>query len=408
MKKQSRFIGTLLVAIALTMTFTACSRKSGAQSTGAAADSPKYVIGVIPFADTALEQIYWNSYLNDYAAKQFNITFNFVPAPGQDADAAVKVVEELKLAGCQGILGIIDAPAAIEKANALGMWYMRSGGLAALGDYEAVKNLPYYLGSSGPALEDEYKAGYDITKHFIGSGAKNLLVCGFLLGLHIPSDMHIQRFEGIRDALLEAGATYTPPASGSVVNGPGVGAFASGDSGLTITTIYGLAGAEYLDATFAERFTTACSGKQFDAIIMGNGDMNNLLKGMGIAGAKIGEVDSFNSVIKANFEAGVESMIVGKYGSSVAPALAALINAIDGNPELAKNPDGTGSRLQAPYWTATSLDEFNAKYAFDDLSNPAFNKDIISRYIKRLNPALTREQFVAFAAFDYEALKALH
>jgi hypothetical protein len=331
-----------------------------------------------------------------------------VPAPGTDADAAVKAVEELKLAGCQGILGIIDAAAAVEKCDELGMWWMRTGGLSAMNDYEAVKNVPRYLGSNGPALEDEYKAGYDITKHFIATGAKNLLVCGFLLGLHIPSDMHIQRFEGIKQALTEAGAVYTPPTSGSIVNGPGVGTFASGTSGLNITTIYGLPGADFMDATFNERFTTACSGKQFDAIIMGNGDMNNLLIGMGSKGAKIGEVDSFNSVIKANFEAGTESMIVGKYGSSVAPALVALINAIDGYPELSKAADGTGSRLQMPYWTATSLEEFNTKYAFDDLSNPAFNKEIMSKYIKRLNPGLTREQFAEFAGYGYEQLKAQH
>ncbi|MDR2654739.1 MAG: hypothetical protein LBC56_01505 [Oscillospiraceae bacterium] len=432
-KVSKRILAALLACVLLSALLSACGNSGTPASTGGgetpaastdnggtpaastedsnAAPAQKYVIGVIPFADTAAEQIEWNNYLQNYVAPQLNIDFKFIPAPGTDADAAVKGVEELKLAGCQGILGIVDTPAAIEKANELEMWYVRSGGLSTPTDYELVKELPYYLGTMGPSLEDEYDAGYSATKYFIENGSKEILVYAALLGLYIPSEMHIQRFNGIRDALVEAGAVYTEPESGSVVTGPGVGTFEPGTSGLNITTIYGLPGFEVLDASFNERFTQAVSGKAFDTVIMGaegSQDVNTLLSGVGITGAKMSEVGAFTPISQASFEAGILQYLKGKYPSSMGPAVAGLINAIDGHADVVKNADGTGSRLQGPFWTATSLDEFKEKVALDDVTNPAFNKALIEKYIVRLNPEVTRESFAEFAGLGYDELKAAH
>jgi hypothetical protein len=374
-------------------------------------DGRKYTIGVIPFSDTAAEQIEWNNYLQKYVGPKFNIDFKFITAPGTDAEAAVKGVEELKLAGCQGILGIVDAPAAIEKSNELGMWYVRTGGLSTLSEYDLVKDLPYYLGTMGPAVEDEYAATKGAAEFFIESGKKDILVYGALLGLYIPSEMHIKRFEGMRDALVAAGAAYTPPEGDNVVTGPGIGEFEPGASGLNITTIYGLSGADYLDATFNDRFTQTLSGKTVDAVIIGaegSQDINTLLGGIGITGAKMSEVGAFTPTAKASFEAGILQYLVGKYPSSVGPAVVALINAIDGYADVVKNADGTGSRLVGPFWTAKSVEEFNEKVAFDDVSNPAFNRELMEQYIVRLHPAVTREKFAEFAAFGYDELKAAH
>lgn len=414
----SRIVSLLLASIMCMSILTACSTEKQPQQqtsdTGNSSDSvdqPKYVIGVIPFSDTAAEQIEWNNYLNNYVAKELNVEFRFIPAPGTDADAAVKGVEELKLAGCQGILGIVDSPAAIEKANELEMWYIRPSGLSVQADYDLVKELPYYLGTMGPALEDEYEAGYSATKYFIENGSKDIMVFGALLGLYIPSDMHIKRFEGIRDALVDAGAVYTEPESGSVVNGPGVGTFETGTSGLNITTIYGMFGMEALDATFNERFTQAVSGKKFDTVIMGaegSQDINTLLNGVGIEGAKMSEVGAFTPTAQASYEAGILQYLAGKYPSSMGPAVVALINAIDGHADVVKNEDGTGSRLQAPFWISTSLEEYKDKAALDDVKNPAFNKELMEKYIVRLNPDVTRESFAEFAGLDYDKLAELH
>ncbi|MDR1533332.1 MAG: hypothetical protein LBS62_14325 [Clostridiales bacterium] len=409
-----------LIAIVLTGALCAAAAGcGGSQEPGAASgggneiqdDGRKYVIGVIPFSDTAVEQIEWNNYLQQYAGPALNIDFKFVPAPGLDAEAAVTAVEELKLAGVQGILGIVDTPAAIEKANELGVWYVRPSGLSTMADYEQVKSLPYYLGTMGPSLEDEYAAARSATEFFLAGGAKDILVFGALLGLYIPSDMHVQRFEGIRDALVEAGAVYTPPESNSVVTGPGIGEFASGASGLNITTIYGLNGYEALDATFNDRFTQAVSGKTFDTVLIGaegSQDVNTLLNGMGIQGAKMSEVGAFTPTTKASFEAGILSFLAGKYPSSLGPGVAALMNAIDGHADVVRTADGIGPRLPAPFWTATSLEEFNEKAALDDLANPAFNKALIEQYLVRLHPEVTRESFAEFAGFGYEELKARH
>jgi hypothetical protein len=390
--------------------FAACSDDTDTPS-GGDTTAPKYVIGVIPFSDTAAEQIEWNNYLNDYVAAALNVEFKFVPAPGTDSDAAVRGVEELKLAGCQGILGVVDTVAAIEKANELGMWYVRGGGLSTQENYDAVKDLPYYLGTMGPSLEDEYAAGYSAAQYFVANGSKDILVYGALLGLSIPSDMHVQRFYGIRDALIEAGAVYTEPTSGSVVLGPGIGEFATGTSGLNISTIYGLAGYEAIDPTFNERFTAAVSGKSFDTILMsaeGSQDVNTLLSGVGITGARMNEVGAFTPTAQASFEAGILQYLVGKYPSSMGPSVVALINAIDGHADVVKAADGTGSRLQGPFWNAGSLEEFNERMALDAVANPAFNKEIMENYIVRLHPDVTRETFAEFAALDYDALAKLH
>ncbi|MDR2750117.1 MAG: hypothetical protein LBC41_05610 [Clostridiales bacterium] len=404
--KLKRLVAALLMA-ALCLSAAGC----GGSAAASADSNRKYVIGVIPFSDTAAEQIEWNNYLQKYAGPQLNIDFKFVTAPGTDAESAVTAVEELKLAGAEGILGIVDAPAAIEKANELKMWYVRTGGLSTIGDYEQVKALPYYLGTMGPSLDDEYNAGYSAAKHFISSGAKEILVYGTLLSLYIPSDMHVNRFNGFRDALIEAGVAYTPPESNNVVTGPGVGEFASGTSGLNVSAVYGIQGFEALDATFNDRFTQTVSGKKIEAVLIaaeGSQDVNTLLGGMGITGAKMSEVGAFTPVSKASFEAGILDYLVGKYPSSVAPGIVALINAIDGHADVVKNADGTGSRLAGPFWTAESLADFNEKIALDDLANPAFNKALMEQYIVRLHPEVTRESFAEFAGLGYEALKARH
>ncbi|MDR1272112.1 MAG: hypothetical protein LBK04_03865 [Clostridiales Family XIII bacterium] len=405
MKKALSIILTLMMCL---LALAGCS--GGGDSSGGSGDEqPGYVIGVIPFADTAAEQIVWNEYLEEYIGPELNVTFKFVTAPGLDADAAVTAVEELKLAGCEGILGIVDTPAAIEKANDLGMWFIRSGGLSVEADQEEIDDLEYYLGSMGPSSEDEYQAAYDMTKYYIDNGSKDILVYAGMLGLYIPSEMHIQRYQGVIDALEEAGVKYTLPESGSPVTGPGVGEFDSGDSGLNVSVIYGV-NIPGLDDTFVDRLTQTCSGKTFDAVIMtveGSQDMSTWLGGLGITGAKTGEVGSFNPTTTASFNAGTCDYLVGKYASSMGPAVAALINAIDGNADIVKEADGTGSRLIQPFWIAQSPEEYNEMVEFDNVANPAFNKELVDQYIKRLNPDVTAETFAEFAGMSYDDLKAL-
>jgi hypothetical protein len=401
MSKLRRWFLTVLAVVMCITVFGSCSKNRGD-------GGRKYVIGVIPFSDTAAEQIEWNNYLKNYAGPMFNIDFRFVPSPGFDANAAVTAVEELKLAGAQGILGIADTPAAIEKANELQMWYVRPGGLSTRGNYEAVANLPYYVGTMGPDLKDEYNACYAATEYFLASGAKNILVYAALLGLNIPTDMHVQRFLGMRDALVTAGAVYNAPVNNNLITGS-VGTFEPGTSGLNnITTIYGLPDG-FLDPTFNERLTIAASGKTFDVIIMGaegTQDLATLLNGMGISGFKTSEVGAFTPVAKASFEAGLLTYLVGKYPSSMGPGVVALINAIDGHANVVRGADGRGAWLEGPFWTANSIADFNTKIGFDDVSNPAFNKALMEQYIVRLNPNVTRETFAQFAKLGYEELVA--
>ncbi|MDR1354948.1 MAG: hypothetical protein LBJ43_01555 [Propionibacteriaceae bacterium] len=401
-----RIVAAVMASFIAMTTLSACSDDSDAPDQQT---DKHYVIGVIPFNDTAAEQLDWNNYLTEYVAKNYNIEFKFATAPG-DAESAVTVVEELKLAGAEAILGIVDYPAAIQKANELEMWYIRAGGLSTLSDYEQIKDLPYYLGTMGPSLDEEYQAGYDMIESYVKDGKKDILVFAAILGLYLPSDMHVFRFEGMRDALVAAGAVYTPPASGSVVEGPGVGEFASGTSGLNITTIYGYP-IESIDSTFHDRFTQAVSGKTFDAVAMtaeGSQNVNTWLNGAGITGVVIGEVSSFNATAGEAFETGILGYVVGKYGSSMGPAVIALINALDGHADIMRNADGTGARLTAPFWAANSSADFAAKRAFDDNADPAFNKAIMDKYIVRLNPSVTRTSFIEFAGFSFDDLKALH
>ncbi|MDR2043420.1 MAG: hypothetical protein LBQ15_03455 [Clostridium sp.] len=401
MKKLSKILALLL---APAMVLSACS--SG--QTGGGSEKPHYVIGVIPFNDTAAEQIEWNSYLKDYVGPALNIDFKFAVTP-TDASHAVTIVEELSLAGAQGILSVVDYPSAVQKAEELGLWYIRSGGLSTMTEYDQVKDIPHYLGTMGPSLDEEYTAGYEMVKYYIDAGKKDFLVFAAILGIYLPSDMHVRRFEGMRDAFLEAGAEYTAPASGSVIEGPGVGEFATGTSGLNISVVYGYP-LESLDATFHDRFTQAVSGKTFDAVPMaaeGSQNMNTWLNGAGITGAVMGEVGAFTPTAKELFESGVLNYLVGKYASSMGPAVVALINAIDGHADVVRNEDGTGSRLNAPFWTASSLEDFQEKQEFDSVTDPAFNEAVMSKYIVRLHSDVTREDFAKFASFGYDDLKAL-
>jgi hypothetical protein len=405
MKKTGRILLVVVVLIFGITLLVACGDEGGGGG-----DRPRYVIGVIPFSDVAAEQIEWNNYLENYVGPALNVDFRFVPAPGFDAGAAVTAVEELALAGVQGILGINDMPAAIERANELEIWFVRPGGLSTMENYEAVRHLPFYLGTMGPGLDEEYQAMYDAVQHFIGKGAENILLHAALLGLGMPTDMHATRLQGAVDALVAMGAIYRLPESGNVFTGPGAGEIEPGASGLNVTMIHGVA-LEFLDPGFNERFTLAASGQQFDAVIAGGEtatEIATLLTGMGIPTAPSSEVGAITPVARAAFEAGILDFLVGKHPSSMGPGVVALINAIDGHADVVRTATGQGSRLVSPFWTAESFDEFMVMYEFDNIANPAFNRALMEQYIVRLNPNVTRESFAAFVGLSFEELRERH
>jgi hypothetical protein len=215
--------------------------------------------------------VLWNNYLNEYVAKSYDVEFKFVPAPGQDEAAGVTAVENFASQGVKGIIGIIDTPAVIKKADDLGIYYVRSGGLQTEASYAQTKSLKHYLGTFGPDTApggEEYSATYEMTKDYLAQGKTKFLVYAALMGLGIPSDMHVQRFYGIRDALVEAGMVFTPGPGASLGGQGAVGTFQKGTSNLEAAVIQGLGGYEAMDADFIARLTTAVSGHDIEVCLL--------------------------------------------------------------------------------------------------------------------------------------------
>lgn len=390
-----------------------CAVMAGVSLLGIAAcgSKSKVKIGVLIFNATDTEMLAFRGYLEKYIKEEYpEIDWAFIN-PGTAAESAIANVEDLVSQGCKGIIGFTDTVEVVSKANDSGVHYIKAAGQTKAVIHNEIKNFEYYVGSIGPSLEiEEEKIGYEMMKHFIdspangGKGYTKVLINGVLIQL--GSIMHTTRYNGMKRALKEiAGVEISAGTPGAPM-----GTVTANPKDLTVILLEGYPG---LTEGFAENASTIIKNAARDglqAIASNAGGVealggillnNNLTSTVDLA-----TVSAFTPNYKTAFDNGTLDYLVGKFASSMGPAVVALINSINGNGHRTAN--GEAFKLDQPYWIARSKAEFDEQYANDQPSSPAYTKALLDKFIVSSNNKVSFDEFAAFVkASSYAEIQAL-
>ena len=114
----------------------------------------------------------------------------------------------------------------------------------------------------------------------------------------------------------------------------------TGESGITVTTVLSMAPGAGLD----EPLNAMLAGTKPDALL-GVGMVSVFMAAqLNQKQIPYADVDAFTAANKANFENGSMQYLAGKYGSSVGPVFALVMNALNGN--VIRNADGYAVSLE--------------------------------------------------------------
>lgn len=236
--------------------------------------------------------------------------------------------------------------------------------------FEQYKSNECFLGQVGPSMQTEYEAGVDMGKFFADKGIKTAVI----YGAFIPNPMHVYRVAGVLSGLGLAydGSTEEDEVVGKLFANQGVDASKiSGD----IKIVSYLQG--YGDTTTDE--LNAAIQAAPDAFISVGMATTFFTQQLNAAGIEFSDIDSFT---KSNGEAISEGKLVylaGKYSSSVGPAFALVMNAVNGN--VIRDAEGNAVSISQNYQVATDEATFDEFFKTDNGDNPIYNKETLDTII---------------------------
>lgn len=394
--KKSVFIVMALLLLLIPV-LTACGGSS--KESGGTSNSEKVSIGVLIYDPSDSQVLAFQKYYNDYIAKNYNVEFKFSDAIST-AEEEKSAIENFASQNCKAVIALTQADmvAAINESAKAKMYYIVGVGTMTDEQYEETKDNEYFLGTIGPDLESEEKAGYDMAKNYIAAGDTNFVL--YAGGMSYGVDAHRKRFDGFVKAFQEAGVKYKEPEAGKFI-----GTFESSD--YTIQVLEGFpddAGAFYTEAQQK----------------LGEKDVQTLLSvgiGLEVFGAtianvnpdiKLATVSAFTEAYKDGFDATPQQVdyLSGTFPAMIGPTFAAVMNAVNGDAEDFRD-NGQAFRISQNYWNAQSKEEFDTMYSIaNDFDNPAINKDDIDQLIKKNNDKITYEDFKDFASnVDFETIQ---
>ncbi|MDU5336560.1 hypothetical protein [Enterococcus sp.] len=376
----------------------ACGNGSS-DNEGSAKSGEKVSIGVLIYDPSDSQVLAFQKYYNDYIAKNYNVEFKFSDAIST-AEEEKSAIENFASQNCKAVIALTqsDMVAAINESAKAKMYYIVGVGTMTDEQYEETKDNEYFLGTIGPDLASEEKAGYDMAKHYIAEGNTNFVL--YAGGMSYGVDAHRKRFEGFVKAFQEAGVTYKKPESGKFI-----GEFESDK--YTIQVLEGFpddAGAFYTEAQQK----------------LGEEGVQTLLSvgiGLEVFGAtisnvnpeiKLATVSAFTEAYKDGFNANPQQIdyLSGTFPAMIGPTFAAVMNAVNGDSKDFRE-DGQAFRITQNYWNAQSKDEFDTMYEIaNDFKEPAINKADLDKLIKKNNEDITYKEFKEFASnVDFETIQ---
>ena len=346
---------------------------------------PTKKIGVQIYDATDSEVVAFKRYYKDYIEDNYNVEFIFSETI-DTAEAERTSAENFINQGVEAIISFSDQDrmGIIKMAGDAGIYYAIGAGTLNDEQFDAVKDLEYYLGSIGPSLAEEEEIGYAMAKYYIEEGYKNFLL---YTGGYPFVDMHKMRTDGMVRAFEEVGVTYNAQENGQIGN------FDS--EKYSITTIdgfpddsgafFGTAGELVNDPNLEVVLTAALGLEFFGTPIAQSG-----------ADLAMGTVASFTEAYNEGFEADQVNYLSGKFASSIGPIFAAVYNAMNDNADVVRN-DGEAFRIDQGYWTATDKKQFSEMYQLSNsVEEPAYTKELLDTVIAEFNGDTDYQNFENF------------
>ena len=219
-------------------------------------------------------------------------------------------------------------------------------------------------------MDTEYEAGVEMGKFFADKGIKTAAI----YGAFIPNPMHVYRTAGV---LAGLGLSY-----GGATTEEDVVGLIFADQGVDLSKISGdIKIVSYLQGygdTTTDEINAAIQAAP-EAFISVGMATTFFTQQLNAAGIEFSDIDSFT---KSNGEAITNGKLVylaGKYSSSVGPAFALVMNAINGN--VIRDAQGNAVSLSQNYQVATDSETFDKFYKNDNGDNPIYSRDTLDQII---------------------------
>lgn len=379
----------LLVLLALIMVFTmvACQGKE---------QEHVHKIGVVVY-DLRDEQVQaFREYLEGYIAENFaNVEFLYSTAITDEA-SEMDFLRDAIAWGAEGIMAFnsYDLKAEVELCAANKVYYIRPSSTVAHTEFQEVANSPYFLGYFGPGENTEYQAGFDMGTYF---AQEKISDSYFILtgGAASGNEMHLQRAIGILDALQKCYGVSFPKTSQELASAQAPTVAEAGS--LRVTLFSGYVGMEKVGRLAVSTFQMRPSG-----VVLGVIPLRAIADSL--KGAKLGIIDCYTSSNGELFKSGKLCYLTGKYQSIIAPAFAALYNAVTGYADTFRE-DGHAFAINQGFWTSTDYEDFVEKYALSSgVVMNAYSYGDIMNVCRAYNPKATLEDLKDLASgWDFDS-----
>ena len=372
--KMKKLAGLGLVAAMSLSTLAGCGNSGNAAGDTSAKESKKQSdvkIGVLVQDVSGEEALGFRAYYEDYIADQYGVTFTYTDEL-TDAASEKSAIEKFASQGYQAVISFSsnDRALQIETCESNQIYYAVAAGMLDDDQYEQYKGNEYFLGQVGPSMETEYQAGVDMGKFFADKGIKTVA----MYGAFIPNPMHVYRVAGVLSGLGLSydGSTDEAEVVGKIFADQGVDpSKVSGD----IEMVAYLQG--YGDTTTDE--INAAIQAAPDAFISVGMATTFFTQQLNAAGIEFSDIDSFTKNNGEAITSGKLVYLAGKYSSSVGPAFALIMNAINGN--IVRDADGNAVSISQNYQVATDEATFDEFYKTDNGDNPIYNKETLDKII---------------------------
>ncbi len=380
---MKKFLKTLVIAvvamaIALTaaVSLTACNK-----------DNTKTVtkIGVLVADASGAEALAFRSYYENYVEKNYDVDFVYSEEIGDNATKEMEELDKLLAENCKAIISFAscDRPAQIAKCEESRVYYAVATGTLSDEDYETYKTKQYFVGQVGPSTFTEYNVGLAMGQYY-KSLTGDAAIHSVALYVGFPAPEHVARTAGILTGLGMTYSAFGQSLSGMDIIGGIYGQdngianlnnIQTGDSGITVTTVLSMAPGAGLD----EPLNAMLAGTKPDALL-GVGMVSVFMAAqLNQQNIPYADVDAFTAANKTNFESGSMQYLAGKYGSSVGPVFALILNALNGN--VIRNADGNAVSLDQGYMVATSAAEYLENYTKESGDSPIYDKTVLDSII---------------------------
>lgn len=328
-------------------------------------------IGVLVQDVSGEEALGFRSYYENYVADQYGVTYTYTDEL-KDAASEKSAIEKFASQGYQAVISLSsnDRALQIETCEENQIYYAVAAGTLDQEQFEKYKTNEYFLGQVGPSMDTEYEAGVEMGKFFADKGIKTAAI----YGAFIPNPMHVYRVAGVLSGL---GLSY-----GGATDESDVVGMIFADQGVDLSKISGdIQIVSYLQGygdTTTDEINAAIQAVP-EAFISVGMATTFFTQQLNAAGIEFSDIDSFT---ESNGEAITNGKLVylaGKYSSSVGPAFALVMNAINGN--VIRDAQGNAVSLSQNYQVATDEASFDEFFKTDNGDNPIYNKETLDQII---------------------------